>query len=182
MAFFSFTSKIKSKKSSFNTTPCRYNPIDEMHVVSDSLSSKETSLVIEPSKANKSEIYVDLQNTEAVNVNSIIAKGPSLPITEGSENSTDGSCHGNVVKAPIRRLSPEGAECNAVDAQMSDATGDTSGYLTVPDKRVVSVQRRDLSGSPSGRMDVTNYWMWDDVVEGSEIGLITRTFIGQFTL
>ena len=142
--------------------------MDEMRLVSDSLSSKETSLGIEPSKANQSEIYIDLQNPEAVKANNPTNKGPQLPPTKGTENSTDGSCRGNVAKAPIRRLSPEGAECNTVDAQMSDATGDTSGYLTVPDKRVVSVQRRDLAGSPSGRLDVTNYWMWDDLVEGSE--------------
>jgi len=141
--------------------------MDEMHLVSDSLSSKETNLSVEPSKANQSEIYVDLQNPEAVNANSTISKGPTLPTTKGTENSAAGSCD-NAAKKPIRRLSPEGAECNAVDAQMSDATGDTSDYLTVPDTGVVSVQRRDLAGSPSGRLDVKNYWIWDDVVEGSE--------------
>lgn len=94
-------------------------------------------------------------------------KGLTLPATKENENSTYGSCD-NAAKAPIRRLSPEGAECYAVDAQISDATGDTSGYLTVPGKRVVSIQRRDFVGSPSGRLDVKDYWMWDDVVEGSE--------------
>ena len=141
--------------------------MDEMHLVSDSLSSKETSLSIEPSKANQSEISVGLQNPEAVKANSTIGKGPpTLPTVKGTENSTDGSCD-NAAKAPVRRLSPEGAECNAVDAQMSDATGDTS-YIMVPDKRVVAVQRMDLAGSPSGLLDVKNYWMWDDVVEGSK--------------
>ena len=139
--------------------------MDKMHSASGSLSSKETSLT-NPSKANQSEIYVELQNPEAVNANNNISKGTTLPATKRTGNSTDGSCD-NAEKAPVTRLSPEGAECNLVDAQMSDATGDTSVYLTMSDKRVVSVQRRDFEASPSGQLDAKNYWMSDDVVEGS---------------
>ena len=89
-----------------------------------------------------------------------------LPTTKENENSTV-SCD-NAAEVAVRRLSPEGAECHAVDAQMSDATGDTSVYLTVPGKRVVSIKRMDFVGSPSGRLDVKDYWMWDDIVEGME--------------
>ena len=92
----------------------------------------------------------------------------TLPSTQENENSTEDSLE-NVTKALIRRrLSPEGAECLAVEAHMPDAMGDTAGYLRVPDKRVVYIQRRDFTGSasPSGRMDVKDYWMWDDTVEG----------------
>ena len=157
----------------------RYNPMDEMHSASGSMSLKEASLT-EPSKANQSESCVDLQNPEAVNANSNIGKGTTLPTTKGNENSTDGTCD-NAEKAPIRRLSPEGAECNAVDAQMTDAAGDTNGYLTVPGKKVVRTQRRDFVGSPSGRLDVKNYWLSDDVVEGNELNcIVTRVLIGQF--
>lgn len=138
--------------------------MDEIHSASGSMSLKEASLT-EPSKANQSES--NLQNSEAVNANSNIGKGTTLPTTKGTENSTDGTCD-NAEKAPIRRLSPEGAECNAVDAQMTDAAGDTSGYLTVPGKKVVRTQRRDFVGSPSGHLDVKNYWLSDDVVEGTE--------------
>lgn len=140
--------------------------MDEIHSASGSMSLKEASLT-EPSKVNQSESCVNLQNPEAVNANSNIGKGTTLPTTKGTENSTDGTCD-NAEKAPIRRLSPEGAECNAVDAQMTDAAGDTSGYLTVPGKIVVRTQRRDFVGSPSGRLDVKNYWLSDDVVEGNE--------------
>ena len=91
----------------------------------------------------------------------------SAPPTSGTGHSTGGSCD-KVAKTPTRRLSPEGAECFAVDVQMLDATGDTTGYLTVPDTLAVPVKRRDLAGSPSGNLDVKDYWMWDDVVEGSE--------------
>lgn len=143
--------------------------MDEFYSVSDSLSSKETSLS-EPSKANQSEIYVDLQNLEAGNANGTeemtTGKGPALP-TRGTGHSTDGSCN-KVAKTPTRRLSPEGAECFAVDVQMLDATGDATGYLKVPETLVVPVQRRDLAGSPSGQLVVKDHWMWDDVVEGGE--------------
>ena len=143
--------------------------MDEFYSVSDSLSSKETSLA-EPSKANQSEIYINLLNQEAVNATGAgeltTGKGPT-PSRKGTEHSTDGTCE-NPAKTLIKRLTPEGAECFAVDVQILDARGDTSGYLTVPDQRVVPVQRRDLAGSPSGQLDAKNYWMWDDVVEGSE--------------
>ena len=118
-------------------------------------------------------MFVNVQNPKDVNTNSTEEetsdKSPTLPSTQGNQNTTEGSCE-NVAKALIKRLSPEGAECLAVNAQMSDAMGNTSGYLMVPDKRVVSIQRRDfmVSASPSGRMDVKDYWMWDDVIEGSE--------------
>ncbi|KAL9980466.1 hypothetical protein ACROYT_G009065 [Oculina patagonica] len=158
------------------TILCEWNMGETAESVSnDSLSSKETSIT-ESSNAFQSENNdnVDVQNLEAVHTNSTeemnIDQPPILPSAQENENSTEGFCD-DLTKALIRRLSPEGAECLAVNAQMSDATGNTTGYLMVPNKRVVSVQRRDFMGSasPSGRMDVKDYWMWDEVVEGREV-------------
>ena len=72
----------------------------------------------------------------------------------------------------IRRLSPEGAECNAED------DGDTESYLMVPDKLLVAeAQRQDTLGSglgrsPSGRIaeDGKDYWTSEDSLGGKGIG------------
>ena len=67
------------------------------------------------------------------------------------------------------RLSPEGAESSVVNAQISDR-GNTASYLIMmPTKRAISDgQRGELSGSPSGVIDVKNYWMSDEIVEGNK--------------
>lgn len=93
---------------------------------------------------------------------------PVLLSAQEAENSREGSSEKNGDKPLVMRLSPEGAESSVVNAQISDR-GNTASYLMMPTKRAISDgQRRELSGSPSGVIDVKNYWMSGEIVEGNK--------------
>ena len=144
-----------------------------------SLSSKATGNA-EAANGFQSEDYFSFPNPEGNSGTSgeeetASGKTPLNPEQEEHKNSREKSSEKNGKEAFIRRLSPEGAECHVVNAQMTSEEADTASYLMVPDKRFVSeAQRRDvlggsLSRSPSGRMDDKDYWALDDDMEGRKL-------------
>ena len=149
---------------------------------SDSVSSKETGN-IKPAQ-QQSEIYTSFPSSSTSGEETANNGKTHLNSEqEENDNSREESGGKNSALEFIRRLSPEGAEYSAVNAQMMTDDGNAEGYLVVPDKRFVceAQQRktlaRSLGGSPSGRMDDKMYWG----LEGDSEGRYSRSILSEHT-
>ena len=131
-----------------------------------------------PSGAFQAEIHVKLQNSNAaLNTGTKEATtAPKLLSSPDKDHSGEANGEKNCAKPPVTRPSPEGAESSVVNTQqttVSSQNGNITSCFMVPSTRVISDhQWSEIIGSPSGAIDVKNYWTSGEVMPEGKTDVI----------
>ena len=141
----------------------------------------------------QSEINNNFSESENVSVFSSCHREMTPGISEkpplylGQEDDGN-SCDKKAVEIVTGRLSPEGAECSAVNVHRASENGDTDSYPGIPRNRFLNEARMIdkiescLSYSPSGYIDAQIEWTVEETQEENREGEYSpNTTPGEFS-